>query len=435
MNHKSRHIYLISVLLIVLAATTSFSLAQGTATLNFFFLGDELTNPLMQQVITDFEAANPGVTINLQTYPNEAYKTTMQVAIGSDAPPDILFNWAGDDTGRLVREGNLLDLTPYAEQFGWNGPINPGALDAFTFDGKLYGAPYSLEAKYYYYNKDLFAQYGVTVPQSFDELLATCTTLHDAGVTPMAFGNQERWEGVHYLSIFNQKVVGEQQIMQDYSLQTPADQLFTDPGYATAFQRLLDMQSAGCFGDAVNSTTPDAALALFMAEQTAMYYQGTWIMGSLTQGDMMSKVGMFRMPPMTDADAKGNQNYALMAPIGLEISAKTQYPDEAANFLDYFLSKDVQRSFVEATSRIPVRTDALGDGVGTPELINVVDDLATTEGAVGWLDTVLENRISEAYLNSIQEVLAGSKTPEQAVAAIREVALKVQEELMGTPAS
>lgn len=435
MSLRTRRLLFIPLLMLVLAFTASLSLAQDSVKLNFFFLGDELTDPFMQQTISDFQTANPGVTVNLQSYPNEAYKTTMQVAIGSDAPPDLFFNWAGDDTGRLAREGNLLDLTAYSEQFGWKDSINPGALDAFTFGGKVYGAPYSLEAKYYYYNKDIFTQQGLTVPTTFDELLATCTKLKDAGITPMAFGNQERWEGVHYLSIFNQKVVGEQQTLQDYGLDTPADQLFTDPSYATAFQRLVDMQKAGCFGDAVNSTTPDAALALFMAEQSAMYYQGTWIMGNLTSGGMMEKVGMFRMPPMTDAAARGNQDYALMAPIGIEISAKTQHPDEAAKFLEFFLSQDVQRKFVQATNRIPVRADALGDGVGSPELVAVVNDLATTKGAVGWLDTVLENRISEAYLNNIQEVLAGSKTPEQAAAAIRETALTVQADLKATPES
>ncbi len=56
----------------------------------------------------------------------------------------------------------------------------------------------------------------------------------------------------------------------------------------------------------------------------------------------------------------------------------------------------------------------------------MTEDLAKAEGTALWLDVVLENSISEVYLNSIQEVLAGSKTPEEAVQAVREQALKVQ---------
>ena len=45
------------------------------------------------------------------------------------------------------------------------------------------------------------------------------------------------------------------------------------------------------------------------------------------------------------------------------------------------------------------------------------------EGTALWLDTLLENSVSEAYLNSIQEVLNGTKTPEGAVEAVRTAAL------------
>ena len=76
--------------------------------------------------------------------------------------------------------------------------------------------------------------------------------------------------------------------------------------------------------------------------------------------------------------------------------------------------------------RIPVRADAVSSDNASPQLIFVVEDLNETAGAVLWLDVILENRVSEAYLNGIQEVLAGTLTPEQAVAAIREQALAVQ---------
>ena len=45
-----------------------------------------------------------------------------------------------------------------------------------------------------------------------------CRTIREAGMVPLAFGNQERWEGVHYLTIFNQKMAGEDTIAADYSL-------------------------------------------------------------------------------------------------------------------------------------------------------------------------------------------------------------------------
>lgn len=437
-QHLARFTFIL-VLLLGLAACTAPAAPATTApgeaavaqkqTLDLWFNSDDLFNQYNEKIIAAFEAANPDIDIVYSPYPNEAYKTNLQVAIGSNDPPDIFFNWSGDDTGRFVREGHLLDLTPYAEQFGWYEHLSPAMLAAFTIDDKLYGAPYSQEAKYFYYHIDMFEEMGLSLPANFDELLDICRTVSAAGMPALAFGNQERWEGVHYLTIFNQKMAGEETIALDYSLSNSADALFTDPGYVGAFERLLAMQEAGCFGDAVNSTTPDAALIRFVNKVTPMYYQGTWIMGPLKDNGLEGKYGMFRMPPMTDAAAKGNQNFVLAGPIGLEISSKTPYPDAAAKFLDFYVSQSSQQSLLVDTNRIPVRADAVDRDMAAPGVIAVVDDLATAEGTALWLDVVLENSISEVYLNSIQEVLAGAKTPAEAVAAVREQALKVQANL------
>lgn len=426
----SRKCIAIVLVIILVGSAVPLATAQDdTITLDLWFNSDEVLDRYNEAVIAAFEEQYPNVDIVYSPYANEVYKTALQVAIGSDDPPDIFFNWAGDDTFRLVREGHLVDLTPYAEEFGWYDAISPAALDAFAQDGKLYAGPYSQEVKYVYYNLSIFEEQGIEIPQTFDELLGVCQTLREAGITPMAFGNQERWEGVHYLTIFNQKMAGEDTILRDYSLESPEGELFTDVGYVLAFQRLLDMQDAGCFQDAPNSTTPDAAAALFYLEQTAMYYQGTWLVQSLMQNDFEGKYGMFRMPPMTDPDAKGNQNYVLLGPNGLEVSSKTAHPDAAAQFVDFYVSQESQSMLVEMTGRIPSRSDAVDPDTAPWHMLFVANDLAEAEGAVSWLDVVLENRVSEVYLNAIQEVLSGTMTPEDAVAAVRDEALKVKADL------
>lgn len=410
----------------------SLALAQEeTVVLDFWFNGTDQLNEFNTSVIEAFQAENPNVEIVYQPYPNEGFKTSIQVAIASDDPPDLFFNWNGDDTGRFVREGHLLDLTPYAEEFGWYDTISPAALDAFTFDGKLYGAPFSTEAKYYYYNLAIFEEQGLEIPETFADLLDVCVALRDAGIVPMAFGNQERWEGVHYMTIFNQKLVDQDTMFADYALSSSEDEIFTDPNYVEAFQRLVDMRDAGCFADAVNSTTPSAALAQFFTEQTAMYYQGTWIIAQLRDNEFEGQYGMFRMPPMVDEMAQGNQNFVLMGPVGVEVSAKTEHPDVAAQFLDFYLSAESQLLMVEITSRNPVNSSAIDEELMSNEQLFVINDLAVAEGSVAWLDVVLENSVSEVYLNAIQEVYAGSQTPEEAVAAIREQALVAKAALEG----
>jgi raffinose/stachyose/melibiose transport system substrate-binding protein len=418
------------VLMIALfTSMISLTVAQEDVTLQFWFVGSEQTNQFNEEIIAAFEAENPNIDIVYQPYGPEPFKTALQVALASNEPPDMFFNWSGDDTGRYIREGHLLDLSEYSEQYDWAARMSPATLDAFTFDGQLYGVPITTEVKYFYYNLAIFEEMGLEVPETFDDLIGICETLREAGITPLAFGNGERWEGVHYLSIFNQKSVDEETMRSDYALTSPEDELFTDPNYVEAFQRLVDMREAGCFADGANSTVPSSALALFFTEQTAMYYQGTWIIGQLDANEFEGQYGLFRMPALTDDMAQGNQNYVLMGTSGLEISSQTQHPDEAAKFYDYYVSLPAQLKYVEVTSRIPVNLGAVDPDLMSDELVFVVDDLGTAEGAVSWLDVVLENSVSEVYLNSIQEVYAGTKTPEEAVAAVREQALIIKADL------
>ncbi len=149
---------------------------------------------------------------------------------------------------------------------------------------------------------------------------------------------------------------------------------------------------------------------------------------SLSTNGLDGAYGMFPMPPISDPAAKGSPNFITAGPVGIEVSTKTPYPDEAIAFLDFFVSQPNQQKMLESLSRLPVRADAVNPEAVSESVISVVDDLSAAGGVVLWLDVILENSVSEVYLNSIQEVLAGTQTPAEAVVAVREQALKVQAE-------
>ena len=392
--------------------------------LKLWMLADDTTNPVFQKYVDSFNEANPNIQVEMETYPNEAYKTAIQVAVASDESPDVFFNWSGDDTARFVKEGNVLDLTGYGQEYGWFDDISAAALDAYTLDGKLYGMPYTLHSKYFFYNTAVFEENGLEPPETFDELLVLCGDLAETGMIPISFGNSERWQGVHYISILNQKMAGEDNIAADYTLSAPPDQLFADEGYVAALQKLLDMQEAGCFAPGVNATDPATAWAQFYTEQAAMTYAGTWGFGIFDSNGFEGRYGIFPMPKTPDG--KGNQDYIWLSPDGIEVSAKTEYPDEAARFVDHFVSAENQKMLVEELGSVPVREV---EAEMSEVLAYAANDVANAQGTAPVIDVLLENSVSEVYLNVIQEVLGGTKTPQEAMDAVREQALKVQQEM------
>ncbi|MFB9994818.1 ABC transporter substrate-binding protein [Deinococcus oregonensis] len=378
-------------------------------------------------VADNFMKANPEAKVTIREYPNEAYKTAIQVGVASNQPPDVFFNWAGDDSFKFARSNQVLDLTPYAQSAGWGKTLGKGALNAFSQDGKLWGAPFSQESKFFFYNKALLAKQGLKVPTSFSQLIGSCKTLKAKGITPISFGNSERWPGVHYLTILNQKVVGEKQTGLDYRLQASADKLFTDAGYVRAFQMLKDMQDAGCFNNAVNSVSPQIAEATFYSGQAAMNFCGTWCINTMNTNGFKDKYGIFPFPRVEGG--KGDQNYVIAGPIGLQISAKSQNKPAAAAFVAFAVSRSSQIALLADEKRIPVDAAAATTVKVEPIQAEAIADLGKASGTALWLDTVLDNTIAEAYLNGIQEVLNGTKTPQQVVGVIRQAAINAKQKL------
>ena len=230
----------------------------------------------------EYKKTHPDVEIVFEDFPNEAYKTTIQVALVGSDPPDVFFNWSGEDAARLVRDGLALDITELGNaEGGFRHSLSEGWQSSFMVNGKNYGIPTDAVSKYFYYNKNFFAEHSLTPPATFDELLGLCKKVReiDPNMVPMPLGNSERWKLNHYITMFNERVLGADATAADYALTAPEDQLFTDPGYVEAWQKVLDMKDAGCWQDAPNATSPEATRSMFSAEQSPMIYCGTWCAG------------------------------------------------------------------------------------------------------------------------------------------------------------
>jgi raffinose/stachyose/melibiose transport system substrate-binding protein len=97
--------------------------------------------------------------------------------------------------------------------------------------------------------------------------------------------------------------------------------------------------------------------------------------------------------------------------------------------VDYFVNFDNQQLMLTGAGRIPVFAEVVTPELASEELFAAVQDLNTADGTVLWLDTVLEASVADTYLNVIQEVLAGTKTPEEAAADVRQAALRAKRAL------
>lgn len=409
-----------------LALLASPALAQDV-TLKMWTLDNTGYPEFIAQAAEAFKAIHPNVTIVHETFPGDQYKTGIQVALVGSAPPDVFFNWAGEDAKRLVADGLVLDLTDLGTaEGGFRQTLSEGWQETFAYDGKIYGVPVDAVSVYLYLNKDFFAEHDLKAPETFTQLTDLCKAVRaiDPNIVPLPLGNAGRWKGAHIMTMLNERVMGEANSAADYDLTRDADALFTDPGYAEAFNKLLAMQEAGCFEDAPNATDAELADVMFQSGASPMSWCGTWCMGDMDAAGVNYE--MVRFPVMEDG--KGDPGAYFMVPEGYQVSAKTANPELATEWVSFLVSDAQAEKFAEILKFLPSNANTIDQVDGATEHFKwAAADMASYTEGVNVLDVKLEASVAEAYLNATVEVLNGTQTPDQAVAQIRTAALAAKE--------
>ena len=376
--------------------------------------------PYFEAVVAAYMAEHPKVQVEIQAESDQGVKDKLRVLAASNTLPDVYFSWAGDFTKKFVRGNLAKDLT--GDVTGeWTERFTPAALEAYTYDGKLYGVPITLDAKYMVYNTKLFADNGVAVPTTLEELLATCDTFEAKGIEPIAFGNQFGWPAIHFMTQLNPYYVPAATLQMDYAPETGA---FTDAGYGKALDAFAEINSR-CLTQGANGISHEAAQANFLAGKAAMHYIEAVEFFALTEkggapADLANNWDFFMLP--APADAPGDTGYLTGAPDGFLVNASSEQLDIALDFLNYLTTLDNAKKMVADLGWLsPVQGSATADNT-FPQNVQVIEDIATATGMAIWLDTVTHIDVANAYLNGVQAMLDGTKTTADVVADIQAAA-------------
>jgi multiple sugar transport system substrate-binding protein len=110
----------------------------------------------MEELIADFEAANPDIDVQLQNFDHEGYKTAIRNFLSADAPD--LANWyAGNRMAPFVNAGQFMDVSDVWAENGLERLL-ASAKGSMTIDGKQWGVPYTYYQWGIYYNRDAYEQ-------------------------------------------------------------------------------------------------------------------------------------------------------------------------------------------------------------------------------------------------------------------------------------
>ena len=243
----------------------------------------------------------------------------------------------------------------------------------------------------------------------------------DSEIVPIPLGNSERWKMNHYITLLNERVMGNDALRADYALTAADDKLFTNPGYVTAWGKVLELQKAGCFQDAPNATSPEVSRTMFSSGVSPMIFCGSWCM-SIFDGEGFTDYALFRFPPIEGGASDGNSN--MVVPQGLQVAAATKHPKEAVEWISFLTSPEQAAKFAEMRGALPSDPSLLGNlDKATEQFKWVAADMASLAVQFNVIDVEVEASVANAYLDAGVEILNGTMTPEQAMASIRTAAL------------
>jgi ABC-type sugar transport system, periplasmic component len=361
--------------------------------------------------IDQFEKINPDIIVEHSFWENQSYKIKLKVAMFSGDGPDILYNWGGESQLMFSREGLLYDLTADLGKDKWG--LSPGMFATHSYRGRIYGIPIFPTVDVVWYNKEIFMKNGWKTPQTWDELLALCDKIKAKGYIPIAMGGQEAWTILHpYMDIVDR--IGGSGL---YTAAKARQIRFTHPDFVKSFRILQQLALKNDLPAEVMSLNYTEATQLMTQNKAMMMFMGDWQYSRLTNQmhQDFTKWDFFPFPVFTGG--KGLAKNTIGAVDGFSIK-KSKNSLAAVKFLKFLTSRD---SLVEIYHKsgflVALATPYMGKDA-RPQLKGIAALLANASSLTQWWDQDLPEPVTQSLLQSLQDLLSGRCSPEEAAAMI-----------------
>lgn len=381
-------------------------------------------------VIAQFEEANPGVTVDYKQYSYNDYVTAIRTGLTSGDGPDVFQLQPGelvDNFGSLALP--LDDALTEAIGPEWKDEFYPEGLSQLQLDGAQVALPsYMSAGGFIYYNATILEELGLEVPTDLDEWADTCAAIVAGGRDCLAHGAKDAWVNTDvFLSLINSVAPGE---VYD-AIAGDAD--WTDEAFVRAMDAWQSLFTSGIIpkGATAMAEYPDA-FGAFLEGRAAFIALGTWnTPGTMTNTGLAESQktvtetidGVFLSAPFPAADASSEPTAPFGGPDnGWAVSAQTKDQEAALAFLE-FLSVGGGQEIQAAGGNIP---GVVSIAVATDDVIDE-RQVADVEGQQQSLQSLVGARqipypdLAAALGEALSAVAAGTQTSAEALAQVQAV--------------
>ena len=320
--------------------------AQESTEITYMMWGSPEELAVWQTIVDEFEAANPGITVNVDVSDWTSYWDKLKTLVAGGTPPDVFAMDAPLYPDWQTR-GVLLNLQPYldANPTMLEG-FYPVTLEAYKRDDGYYGLPRDFQTIVLFYNKDMFDAAGVEYPTddwTMDDLKAaalalTADTDSDGVIDQWGFATD-----LYDMELFWSEAIwgfgGE--IINPEGTET----LLTEGAARDAWSFITNMV-------VTDKSIPDPDQAaqygndVFAAGKAAMTTIGRWVVPQYAALPFAWDVSAMPAGPVAQATSVNSA--------GFVIAKDSKNPDAAWAFVQYATSEAGQSRLTELGFAIPV---------------------------------------------------------------------------------
>jgi multiple sugar transport system substrate-binding protein len=369
----------------------------------------------VKAMIKAFTDKNPNITVNAEFVQYEALHdkiVTAQVT-GNGQYDTVLIDtpWPAEFADAQI-VSDITDKIPADFKSG----VFDSAWTAASYKGKVWGVPWINDTKFFFYNKKMLADAGVTtVPKTWDDVIAAAKAIKAKGIVqyPLVWSWTQA-EAVICDWTELAGVMGGANFVDDSGKAT-----FNTGGGLAALQFMKQTLDLGLTNPASLGFVEDDVNKTIGAGQAAMGLNWTYgynVLNDPKQSKVAGDIAVAAAPGTSSTPTAG-----VNGGMSIAVTTKSQHPTEALQLALWMASQPMQEKYDENT--FPMWKGSFDK---TDLTSKAPDFWAAAKNAFGGLVArpivPYYTKLSSALQVAIQEALKGSKTPQQ---ALDEVAAKL----------
>jgi multiple sugar transport system substrate-binding protein len=389
---------------------------QGQVTVNVLAMQQAGPTPdEMNAIVTKFNQSHPDIKVNIEYVSYDALHDKIVTAMAANPPAyDVILV---DDIwyAEFAKNNYLLDVTDKIASI--KDQVFPAAWDITTVDGKTYGMPWLLDEKYFYYNKDILQQAGISAPPAtWEEMVDQAKTIKDKGLVDYpivwSWGQAEA-----AICDFVTLLYGNGGQFMD----AQGNPAFNDPKGVATVQWMLDTLDQGISNPASVSYVEEDVRNVFSQGKAA--FATNWVymyeLADLNQSEsqVTGKVGMSLMPAFKDGGVK---SATINGSMGFSVVSKSDHPDAAWQYVQFLTSQPIQEEY--SAHLLPIwQNDFTGQQLEKLKGLNQSNPVTVPMFKEQFPFAQVRPKVpyypegSKALQLALQQALTKQKTPQQAL--------------------